>query len=692
MISRNKKLSLYKTWKKKGCENSKLMFIRYRNIFNKSCREAKRLHYSRELHTSKSSPQKQWKIMKEAAGLKCKNNSETITQIIDSNGNSLSDPQKIANEFNTYFATIGKNTAKKVEDSNIDFRSYLTYKSNSFVLFPIGPFDIVKIVNELHDKSSKDINDISVSFLKKIIFYIADPLAHIFELSLNEGIFPSSFKINKTIPVFKRSGKIDEISNYRPISIVNCFAKILEKHLADSLLRYLIKEDLISDKQFGFMPAKNTSQCLFNVIGDISINSNENLYTALIMLDISKAFDTCSHDIIIEKLSSYGIRGIQLDLFRSFLKDRKQIVKIGDTSAEQYMSVDIGVPQGSMLGVLMFLIYINDINHASNFDLFLYADDSNALLSNADPQNLQEQCNIELSKLNDWFSSNKLMLNLKKSQLMVFSPNLVSSPRIDIYYKTKHEIITIDQIPNESKHSAKSLGILLDEKLTLKHYITELKKKINSSLFFLSRVKKYLTLDARKNLYFSLIHSKLIYCLPLLTLLRKTDMDSICTLQRKAIKIVFNVNQRSSSINLFHDLGTYPIDVLLEIEIMKTLQNIDSYGKPKSLIRFFDKNVNYFYYNLRYVSRFNIPLVRSIRLSSSPIYAFPSFYNRFPEEFKDIKERNIFLEYLSDYYSKNTFNNDCQKKYCKLCKYKEFIAKIKLYYTQPETPDYFRYR
>jgi hypothetical protein len=281
---------------------------------------------------------------------------------------------------------------------------------------------------------------------------------------------------------------------------------------------------------------------------------------------------------------------------------------------------------------------------------------------------------------------------MKKSQVIVFSPNLSKSPRLQISLQQKDGLVNIEQIPNDRNESARSLGVYLDERLTLKSHIKKVKSKISSSMFFLSSVKNILTLDARKSLYFALIHSRLIYCLPLLTLLNKTDMESLCTLQRKALRIVYNLKPRSSSIPLFHDIGTYPLDTLLEKKVIEIMQSIHSSYKYKDIREFFEEKHNDFdMHFLRQRVRFQIPLVRSIRLSSSPIYSLPSIYNNFPHDFKESFDQKFFLEKLEEHYVQDFIIDNCRKKICKLCNSKKYYDRIKTFYAPPKYYDFHRY-
>ena len=672
LISRKTKLKLYKKWQSKGRVEFKERFVLYRNLFNKLCRHARALYYSKQLGKTKKSSSKHWALIKEASGLG-KPKQQKIGEIIDGNGKTITDPTLIADAFNEYFANIGKETVKSVPQSSSDFRKFLISIPNSFAIFPLGPYKIVEIVADLHDKYTEDINDISVAFLKKVIYFIAEPLSHVFNLSLSHGEFPEVFKSSKAVPIYKRSGNIRAMGNYRPISIVNCFAKILEKYVAESLTLFFSKNNVISKNQFGFTEGKSTFGCLFDIIAMISQNCHEGKYTAAIYLDIAKAFDTCDHDIILEKLSIYGVRGPQHAWFKSFLSNRTQKVKVGCSWSGKYQPVPIGVPQGSVLGVLLFLVYINDLPNATKFYVDMYADDSTATFSNADPNILESECNKELGSLIDWFSCNRLSLNVSKTHAIIFSPTLGRSPRLNLAIPTNSGSIGINQVPNKDNKSVKSLGLLIDERLTLKSYVDHIIKQMNKSLFFLRRVKRVITLEAMKLLYYSHIHSHLLYCLPLFTLMYRTDLSRLCRVQRKAVKIVYDKNPRSSCDELFHDLGTFPLDILLEKEILKIMHNIHSYRKPPELARFFSSRIVSHQYEFRDTLAFHTPLIKSIRLSATPIYSFPYIFNHFKENFKEIMERSIFTEKMMNYYAAKLPSNFCTKRFCKFCDYDKFI-------------------
>ena len=521
---------------------------------------------------------------------------------------------------------------------------------------------MVETVNKLHDKNTKDVNDISVSFLKNIVYFIAEPLSHIFHLSLSNGIFPSAFKMNKIVPVYKNSGKRNILNNYRPITIVNCFGKILEKYVADSLMGYLYRNKIISPSQYGFVKGKNTSDCLLEIINRISKNSFEGKYTAAILLDISKAFDTCNFEVILGKLQLYGIRGVQHDWFESYLSERQQLVKMGQIWSEENLTIDIGVPQGSLLGLILFLIYVNDLPSATEFDSVLYADDTSALMSDSCPNVLEYKCNIQLQILLEWFNANKLSLNFKKTKFLVFSPNLSPSPRLNLYFKTPYRNSPIVQIPNQDDKSVRVLGFWIDERLNFKDHLNVLFSKINKSLFFISKVKNIITLDARKMLYFSHIHSRLIYCLPLFTLLYKSDIMALCQLQRKAIRIAFNAKRNENCIEFFHELGTLPVDLLLEKHIIKTMNLIYPHRKPQELLQYFPLKTLNHGHDIRQNETFFVPLIKSKRLSCAPIYAYPSIFNQFLPEFKMIFEYQEFIEQLELHYINLFQSKNCSKK------------------------------
>ena len=227
-------------------------------------------------------------------------------------------------------------------------------------------------------------------------------------------------KIAKVTPVFK-GGDSADLSNYRPISVLPCFSKILERLMYNRLYKHLSNSKILYPKQFGFQKSHSTDHALLQLVDQIYESFERNEYTIGVFIDLSKAFDTVDHNILLKKLEIYGISDTHLQWFRNYLSNRKQYIQFDGWQKTNYKTVKCGVPQGSILGPLLFLLYINDLQFASDLlDPIMFADDTNLFYSNKDINTAFLKVNDELQKINEWFISNKLSLNVKKKQILVF--------------------------------------------------------------------------------------------------------------------------------------------------------------------------------------------------------------------------------------------------------------------------------
>ena len=265
----------------------------------------------------------------------------------------------------------------------------------------------------MKNHSSPRFDGINISIVKRFIHIICVPLCNIFNSSLEKGILiPDKMKIAKVIPVFK-GGVENEICNYRPISVLTVFSKILEKIFYNRLLAFLNECNIISDHQYGFRPGHSTSLALLDFINKVTNCFDEREIMLALFLDLSKAFDTLDHFILLEKLSNYGIRGVLLNWCKSYLCNRKQYV-VTECVESQLQTISCGVPPRSILGPLLFLIYMNDrYNATSSFQFIQFADDTSVFMSDNNLYNLCTRFNYELEKLSKWLSVNKLVLNTK---------------------------------------------------------------------------------------------------------------------------------------------------------------------------------------------------------------------------------------------------------------------------------------
>lgn len=362
-------------------------------------------------------------------------------------------------------------------------------------------------------------------------------LAKIFEISIILGQFPSKLKVAMVIPIHKGDSK-QTTGNYRPISLLPIIGKVFERIVYNRVYSFITEKNIIVCNQFGFQKGKSTEQAFLELQTKI-INAYENKQNSCsIFLDFAKAFDTVNHKILLSKLYHYGIRGSVHQWFESYLTNRQQCVQVNGQRSE-FLTVRHGVPQGSILGPLLFLLYINDIIQASKkIEFLLFADDTSIFLADKDLKKMEKTLNEELINVSNWLKANKLSLNVKKSNVLLFRPKNES--------KKKQATIDlkIDGAAIEEKQSAKYLGLYFDNKMTFKEHVNHIITKLKKGNGILAKLRYFVPEEVIRNVYFAHIESHLNYGSLTWGTTGKYNIDKITALQKKAIKIIKFVKTR----------------------------------------------------------------------------------------------------------------------------------------------------
>ena len=347
-------------------------------------------------------------------------------------------------------------------------------------------------------------------------------------LSVVQSMFPDALKIARVIPLFK-SGDKHVFTNYRPVSLLPQFSKILEKLFNNRLDSFIEKNCILSECQYGFRNSRSTYMALMDLIENICESIDKKKYVMGIFIDLKKAFDTIDHNILLNKLYHYGIRGISNDWIESYLENRKQFVQYDD-AISVCKEILCGVPQGSILGPKLFILYINDICNISEIMKFvLFADDTNILCKHENYVSLCELVNVELSKLSKWFSINKLSLNVKKTSYMVFGNRHV----------------------NNNTHVTKFLGVYIDYRLDWKRHIDHIINKVSKSISIIYRASQKLNETALLMLYNTLILPYLSYCSEVWGRSYITNLNPLFVKQKKFVRIIGRLSKHDHTTPLF---------------------------------------------------------------------------------------------------------------------------------------------
>jgi len=626
-----KRNRLYKKSLLHPSENNKKKYKRYRNTLTTLIRLSRKLYYSTKIENNKDNNNSLWQIIKDLIDSKRTNKNKTFNH----NEQEVKDPKQISNIFNTYFSNIGPKLASEIKhDEKLgNFKQFLNKPINkSLFLRPTTPHEILEIVRLLKSSKSTGYDGVSVNLLKRIIYYIVEPLTHMFNLSISSGVCPNSLKIAKVIPIYKKDDSA-LVSNYRPISLLPSISKILEKIVHKRLYNFLNSNNLLIPNQYGFRKSHSTDYALIKLYDKIIHSLSNKEHTFGIFMDLSKAFDTINHEILINKLHNYGIRGTSLSWFKDYLKNRKQYV-VYESEKSQELNITCGVPQGSILGPLLFILYINDIVKSSQLLTFIiFADDTNILYSHKDLNTAISTLNNELSRIQLWFKCNKLSLNIKKTNFMYFRN--VHSPQIQCN-------ILIDDIPLVEKQSTKFLGIEIDCNLTWNDQINNITKSISRNIGIMSKLKYFISEKSLLTLYNALVLSYLNYCNIVWGSCSQTKINSLLLLQKKAVRICNHSSYLAHTTPIFKNLKILTLNDIHTLHTSIFMYKYTTNLLPPSFSNFFNYNANIHSYPTRHSSDFHLHNPKTLIAHKSIRHHGPDIWNSLPQPLKRMTSLSSF--------------------------------------------------
>lgn len=473
--------------------------------------------------------------------------------------------------------------------------------------------------------------------IKKILNFIIEPIAYLVNMSFETGIFPDGLKTGKVVPVFKKSDP-NSLENYRPVTVPIGFSKIFEYCFMDRLLKYLEKYQILTNNQHGFRSGMSTTTAIHSLYDNI-LNFLETGECPIgIFCDLSRAFDCVDHKRLLYKLNCYGIRGVALNWILTFLGNRKQLVSIKynnpnglSTATSDYSLLTIGVPQGSVLGPVLFLLYVNEIDSvSSNTHFTMYADDTSLIISNKTDEILELNCNNLFNNLSEWFFKNSLYFNADKTQVLRFH---TSQKHCELLNFNINNTLLSTEAP-----TAKFLGIQLDNNLNWKAQCEAVTSKLASITYLFRNIRTVLCTEQLLCLYYAQVESRLRYGVCFWG--NSTFASYVFIAQKRVLRCIAGVSYTHPCKDIFKN---YKILTLPSLYIFELCIYVFK-NQTKFIL-----NSHYHNVNTRQKQNFHVPFARLKITAKSPNFIGPKFFNLLPDDIKYIKSESLFKSRLKEF-------------------------------------------
>ena len=550
------------------------------------------------------------------------------------NGLTITNPLELSNEFNNHFANIGPKLASEIDCDSSSYQRYLAGTDKRFELQPTNPNKVFSFLNKLDKSKATGLDTISARFVRECADLICVPICDIFNQSISQGKFPDDWKYARVTPLFKQ-GNRDDVNNYRPISVIPIVAKVFERIVYDQLYAYLEEHDILYQNQSGFRATHSTVTALLEATDSWAYNIDNGKINGVIFLDLKKAFDTVDHQILLSKLNYYGIHGKSFKWFQPYLENRTQKCSVNG-SLSSSCSLTCGVPQGTILGPLLFLLYINDLpNCLSNCEPRMYADDTHLTYAGGDLESIQLCLNEDLTNVFNWLQANKLTLNMTKTEFMLIGSGqrlgtLTASPT------TRMNSTQVSQVT-----STKSLGVIIDDRLDWHSHIEKLTKKIASGIGCLKRVRHLIPASTLHLLYQALVKPHFDYCDIVWGSCGITLRDKLQKLQIRAARVLTFSSYDADATKLLEFLSWKNLTSQQEIHrvtmVFKCLHGL----APEYL------NSKFRWRNSAYdlrdsENKLNVPLPRTNYYRKSFSYSGATLWNSLPCDIRNTESLGLF--------------------------------------------------